>query len=233
VRQGVLEGVLDIGEQPGLGDEFRRLEMSQPLRQITFGQPGDRAELGQRHVLSDDRRRLEQALLSRRQAVDPRGENGLNRLGQLDDLNGLHEAIGTALAREHARLGQRAYALLEKERIALRPLDQERPQRRKLRVVTQEGFHERVGRGRPQRIESDLAVVGLAAPAVPVLEPVVDQKQDAIRRQALDEALEQRLRVGVDPVEVLEDEEQGLRLALAQEDAPDRVEDPLTLRLGA
>ena len=47
-----------------------------------------------------------------------------------------------------------------------------------------------------QRVEPELAVVGLAAPAVLVFGPVVDQEQQARRRQALDQAVEQRLRLG-------------------------------------
>ena len=42
--------------------------------------------------------------------------------------------------------------------------------------------------------------------------------------QALDQAVEQRLGLRVDPVEILEDQQQRLPLALAQQELPDRVE---------
>ena len=57
-----------------------------------------------------------------------------------------------------------------------------------------------------------------------VLGPVVDEEQEAGRGQALDEAVEQRLGLGVDPVEVLEDHEQRLDLALPEQQPLDRLE---------
>ncbi len=42
------------------------------------------------------------------------------------------------------------------------------------------------------------------------------------RRQAVDQAIEQRLGLGVDPVQVLKDQEQGLHLAFAQQHALER-----------
>ena len=68
-----------------------------------------------------------------------------------------------------------------------------------------------------QRVDPELGVVGLAAPGVAVLRAVVDQQQDAGGRQALDQAVEQRLGLGVDPVQILEDQQQRLLLALAQQ----------------
>ena len=68
-----------------------------------------------------------------------------------------------------------------------------------------------------QRVDPELGVVALAAPGVAVLRAVVDQQQDPGGRQALDQAVEQRLGLGVDPVQVLEDQQQRLLLALAQQ----------------
>jgi hypothetical protein len=66
-----------------------------------------------------------------------------------------------------------------------------------------------------KRIEPELGVRGLAATAVLVLGPVVDEEQEPRRRQAFDEAVQQRLGLGVDPVEVLEDHHERLDLSLA------------------
>jgi hypothetical protein len=64
-----------------------------------------------------------------------------------------------------------------------------------------------------------------------VLRPIVDQQQESGGGQALDEAVEQRLRLAVDPVQVLKYEEQRLHLAFAQQYALQRVEGALaTLR---
>ena len=69
---------------------------------------------------------------------------------------------------------------------------------------------------RAERVQPQLRVVGLTAPAVLILWPVVDEQQQASHRQALDEIVEQRLGLRVDPVQVFEDQEQGLHLAFAQ-----------------
>src|SRR3989442_12578065 len=84
-------------------------------------------------------------------------------------------------------------------------------------IVPQQRREERLGAGGRQRVEPQLRVVRLAAPDVLVLRPVVDQQQQVRRRQALDQAVEQRLRLGVNPVQVFKYEEQGLHLAFAKQ----------------
>ena len=93
-----------------------------------------------------------------------------------------------------------------------------------VRVVTEERLEQLLGHPGRQRIDPELGVVGLAAPGVAVLRPVVDEEQEARGGQALDEAVEQGLGLAVDPVQVLEDHHQRLDLALAQQQALDRVE---------
>ena len=60
-----------------------------------------------------------------------------------------------------------------------------------------------------------------------VLGAVVDQEQAAGRGQALDQAVEQGLGLGIDPVQILEDQQQRLHLALAQQHALERLEGAL------
>jgi hypothetical protein len=48
-----------------------------------------------------------------------------------------------------------------------------------------------------------------------ILRTVVDQQQELRGRQALDEAVEQGLRLGINPMQVLEYYQQRLHLALA------------------
>ena len=69
-----------------------------------------------------------------------------------------------------------------------------------------------------------MRVVGLAAPAVLILGAVVDQEQQAGRGQALDQTVEQGLRLGIDPVQILANQEQPLLLALAEEHPFEGVE---------
>ena len=60
-----------------------------------------------------------------------------------------------------------------------------------------------------------------------VLRAVVDQEEDASRGQALHQAIEERLGLGVDPVQVLEHQQEGLSLALAQEHPLEGIEGAL------
>jgi hypothetical protein len=60
-----------------------------------------------------------------------------------------------------------------------------------------------------------------------VFGPVVDQQQEAGRGQAIDETVEQSLRLGIDPVQILKDQQQWLRLALAQEYPSEGIEQTL------
>ena len=60
-----------------------------------------------------------------------------------------------------------------------------------------------------------------------VLGPVVDQQEEPGRGQALDQAVEQGLCLGIDPVQVLEDHEERLLLALPEQEALDGVEGAL------
>ena len=77
---------------------------------------------------------------------------------------------------------------------------------------------------RGQGVQPQLRVVGFISPAMPVIQPVVDQQEQVRRRQALAQALEQRLRLGIQPVQILADQQQGLYLTLAQQHPLEREE---------
>ena len=95
-------------------------------------------------------------------------------------------------------------------------LDQQALEGLQPRVVAQEGTQQLARALGRERVEPELAVVGLAHPAMPVLGPVGDQQEEPSRGQALDQAVEEGLRLGIDPVQVLEDDEDGLILALPE-----------------
>jgi len=65
VGQGVLEGVLELGEEIGLVQELRGLELHEVLSKLLVGHAGDGLEQPERHVGADDGRRLKHTLLSR------------------------------------------------------------------------------------------------------------------------------------------------------------------------
>ena len=83
------------------------------------------------------------------QAIDARGEDGLDRRRHLDARGGPVEPVRAGLADEGARLHERPHALLEEERVALRPRDEERRERRGRWVGAEEGPEQRVGALRP------------------------------------------------------------------------------------
>ena len=224
VRERVLERVLEVRKEPGLVEELRGLEVGELGAHLGLRRVGNGQEQREGHVLADDRGGLEQPLGLGRQAVDARGQDGLHGGGDRQVLDGPGEPVGAALAGQGRRLHQGPHALLEEEGIRFRPLDQEPLERAECRVGAEERLEQLVGALGRQGIDPELAVVGLAAPGVPVLGPVVDEEQEARRGQALDEAVEQGLGLAVDPVQVLEDHHQRLDLALAQQQALDRVE---------
>src|SRR4029453_13092542 len=81
--------------------------------------------------------------------------------------------------------------------------------------------------GGGRRVEPQLGVRGFIAPAVLVFGAVVDQQQEAGRGQAIDETVEQGLRLGIDPGQALKAKQQGLHLALAQEYPSEGIEQTL------
>jgi hypothetical protein len=215
MRERVLERVLEVRKDPRLVEELRGLEVGELGAHLVLRRVGNSQEQGHGHVLADDRGRLEQSLGLGHQAVDARGQDGLHGGGNRQLLNGPGEPVGAALARQGRRLHQGPHTLLEKEGIGFRPLDQELLERVEGRVSAEERLEQLVRALRRQGIDPELAVVGLAAPGVPVLGAVIDEEQQARRGQAVDEAIEQGLGLAVDPVQVFEDHHQRLRLALA------------------
>ena len=57
-----------------------------------------------------------------------------------------------------------------------------------------------------------------------ILGAVVDQQEQSGARNALDQAVEKRLSLSIDPVQVLKHRDDRLRLALAQEQPLEAVE---------
>ena len=215
--EGVLEGVDQLGKQARLVQELGVLEMREAQAERLFRQLRHSLEEGQGHLGADDRRGLEQALLLRGQAVDARRQDGLHRGWYLNGRQGVRQAVGSRLAHQGTGLHQRPHALLQEEGIALGALDQQLGEGRQTRIVPHEGLEEGISAGRGQGVQPQLRVVGLAPPAVPVVRPVVDQQEQARRRQALDQAFEQRLGLRIQPVQILTDQQHGLPLALAQQ----------------
>src|SRR5262249_27000416 len=111
--------------------------------------------------------------------------------------------------------------------IPLGPLDEQRRESLETGVLAEERLEELASALRRQRLQAQLRVRRLAAPAVLVLGAVVDQEAEPGRREALDEAVHERLRLGIHPLQVLAPEQAGLAPRLAEPEPLDRLQRPL------
>ena len=64
-------------------------------------------------------------------------------------------------------------------------------------------------------VDAELPVVGLAAPGVLVFRPVVPQEQQPGGGQTFHDGVKERLGLGIDPMQILEHQQQRLDLALS------------------
>src|SRR6516162_2903043 len=209
VAQRVGERVLDIRQERKLAQEFSGLEASDRGVQLILG------DLGM-HVLPEHRCRLQERLIGSAEPVDAGGDYRLDRRGDLDGWLRAHQSVGPAVPEQSTGLHKRPHALLQKKRIAFRPRDQRVLERFEAGLGPEEGGKKLLSGLRRQRIQPKLRVVGAAAPTVLIFWAVVHDQQQPGSRQALNENIEQCLSLGIDPVEVFEDDQQRLPLAFSQ-----------------
>ena len=137
------------------------------------------------------------------------------------------EPIRRALADERLGLGERADDLLQEERIAVAALGQKLPERAQRAVVPEELPEQLVGGSRRERVELEVVETGPAGPEVLVAGPAFDDQQQARGRDVVEQAVEERLRLPVDPLEVLEHQHERLALGLLEEHLRERIDDPV------
>jgi hypothetical protein len=139
-------------------------------------------------------------------------------------LIGPAKPVCPTLANERSGLGQCPHSLFEEEGIPLGSFDQERLEGAHVGVPTDQRVEELVRGGRWQHVESKLLIIGLTAPGVPMLGTVADEQEHRRRRHALDQGVEKGLSLRVAPMEVLEDQQQRLNLALAKQEPLEGLE---------
>ena len=222
--QRVLEGVLQIGRHAGLVQEFGSLERRETATQVVDRPVDDGLENGEGHIPPDHRGGLEEILLILGEPVDPGGENRLDRGRDLDRRDGSTEPVGATISNERPGLYQASQALFQEEGIPLRPRDQQSPHVTEARVRSEQRVKHRLGTIRRQRIQSQLRVVRLAPPLVSILRPVVHEEEHARRWDAFHQAIKERLGLGINPVEILEDHQQRLELALPEDHPLDGIQ---------
>ena len=173
----MLEGVFEVRKEARLVQELGGLKMGEAAAEVLLGRLRDRPKEGQGYVLADDGRGLEEPFVLGSKAVDPRREDRLHRGRHLNIRESLRQPVGAALAHQNAALDKRSHALLQEERVAFGPLDQRLFEIRQLGALAQQGGKELARALRAQWVDSALAVVGLAAPAMLVFGPVVDEEE--------------------------------------------------------
>ena len=89
---------------------MRKPSLHRVLRDLRDG-----VEQHEGHVLADDRGRLEQLFVVRREPIDPRRQDHLHRCRNLDRLDRPGEPIGAALAGQRPRLHECPDALFDEE----------------------------------------------------------------------------------------------------------------------
>src|SRR5262249_59931725 len=80
-----------------------------------------------------------------------------------------------------------------------------------------EGIHQADGALAGERVEAELSVERASGPGVLIAIAVADDEEDSRGRQAIDEGVEERLGLGIDPVKVLAHQQERARLTLAQQ----------------
>src|SRR5215471_15990233 len=192
-RQSVLERVLEIGEQRRFVQELGGLETREPGPELFLAGVRDRLEQRERDVLADHSRRLQQALVLLGQPINARSQHRLHGCRNLDRLGCASGSVPTSLTDQRTGLHEGSRALLEKERVPFGALDQQPLDGVEARVVAEQRAEEVARTLRRQRIYPELVVVGLSAPAVRVLRPVVHEQEDAGGWKAVDQSVEERL----------------------------------------
>ena len=112
------------------------------------------------------------------------------------------------MADQGAGLHEVLKALLEKEGIALRVRDQAVGDRAQRRIISGQMMQKVLRRVGGERVDADVPEEGLARPTVPVLRPERDEQENARGDEAVDEAIQQRLRFAVDPLQILHEDEE-------------------------
>ena len=172
----VPEGVLDIGEKPRLVEELVGLQPSQRATKVVGADVAHLTQQRERDVLPDHRRVLQEPLQLVGQSVDASGEHSLNGRRDAKLIHRTGQAMSAPSAAERVRLAKRPDDLLHEERVTLRALDEEPPERLQGGIRAEQGVHHLVGRFRRKPVDAKKPVVRAPCPAVLIFGPVVDQQ---------------------------------------------------------
>jgi hypothetical protein len=169
-------------------------------------------------LASDHRRHLDRPLRLLVEPVDPRHQHVLDAVGDRN-LGQIACELDTALLdSEHALLQQRPGDLLDEEGIPLGLLDDELAELRRQFGRLDDGAGHGRHLGLRERLERDPDVVAPVAEWMLVAGPVREQEARPRGGDRIDQELEELLGGGVDPVQVLDHEDERLPLRCPQEE---------------
>ena len=215
----MLEGVFDLGKATRFVEEVGRHEVRETAAELIVREVGDGSEKSEINTPSDHGGRLEQPLLLERKAVDPRCQHCLDGRGHLNAADGPGEAVCPRRAHKRLRLDEAAHGLLQEEGIAVRPVHQELLEGSEGGIDSQECPQQLLRELGGQWVDPQLGEVRFRAPGMTILGAIVDEQEDAFRRERVDQAAEERLSLEIDPVKVLDNHAHWPSATLSKQEA--------------
>src|SRR5262249_42375243 len=123
VGQRMLERIFHFRNAAGLVQEIRRLKVGEPFANSSFRDVGDRFEKPDVDVSADEGRSLKQPLTLEWKTIDAGSKNGLHGSRPLNAAARMGKPVGAGRAHKDIRLCEATHCLLEKERVAIGPVD--------------------------------------------------------------------------------------------------------------
>ena len=219
-EEAVVGDLLDervVERVDGLGAAGELVHEVQPrqLGQVGGDRAGtapDRLQQRARELAPEHGRRLQEALLGVGQPVDPRGEHRAQRVGDARRLG------------QVPLLGHRPRQLLEEERVTVRPVEDGAHERLRQLRAGDHVAHQREAVALAQRRQHDRRHALRRTPAGPPVRPVGGDEQHRGVLQVVDEPREVLVGRRVDPVQVLDDDQQRPPAAGLEQHETQRVQ---------
>src|SRR5262245_8550563 len=123
VSQRMLERIFHFRNAARLVQKIRRLKVGEPFAKLLVRDVGDRFEKTDVDVSADDGRRLKQPLILEWKTIDAGSKNGLHGSRHLDAADRMIKPVSARRAHKDVRLYEATHCLLEKERVAIGPVD--------------------------------------------------------------------------------------------------------------
>ena len=203
----VLEDVRGLGRQAQLVDDLEVLQLLEQPRE-PLREPGHSLEQAPEELPADDRGQLHGALAVLAQSVEASHDDALDGVGDVEVPDTLHHAVAVAFSPEQAEIEQGPDHLLDEEGHAF-GLVQERLAQRRRHVGRAEqlpghGHGVRLG----QRVQGERGVKAACRDRRGIADPIREDQHERDARHRVGHRRQVLLGAGVDPVQVLEDQDQ-------------------------